>query len=271
MVNLREFNIVPLKNSPYIQQTFDHMDRWKTYPQNSNILTAEGDMPMHMWSTKRPSAREFNEIMDSPFSFPDMENMICHHYVGLDSNNQVIGYFHFNELRTPLFLMNAYCGYPDTPPDFNNVVVGATCVHCYNFSGGTYTFGKQQNTFYEYLTQEYDYVAVLIEAEGEWTSGDVLPNGTPTNDTYKSIVSKRIAETGFAHDGLLVRCQSNNGVMTPYCVNLPTNDGLNRFHHLVRWRSPKGIQKGMKQFPVQIYRPYELRTALLSEGFTEYY
>lgn len=270
MFDLGAYNIVPLKNSPYIQEVFDHIDRWKSFPQNQNSLTAEGNLPMHMWSTCRPPADEYNEIMDAPYSYKDTGELICRHFVGLDRNNKVTGYFHLSESTTPLFIMNMVCGV-HTEPNWDLTVTGATCVHCYNFSGSTFTFGKQQSAFYEYCTQEYDYVSVLIEAEGQWTCGDVLVDGTPTSESYKAITKQRLAETGFAHDGMLTRCQKYNGVLTPYCVNLPTMQGQNRFHHLIRWRGPTGIQKGLAQFPVQIERPYELRKALYDAGITEYY
>ena len=269
MFDLSAYNIVPLKNSPYIQEVFDHIDKWKCFPQNRNSLTEEGDLPMHMWSTCRPPADEYNEIMDTPFQYKDTSELICRHFVGLDKNNKVISYFHFNETSVPVFVMNIYCGVYDSAP--SGVVQGATCVHCYNFSGGTFAFGKQQSAFYEYCTQEYDYVSVLIEAEGPWTCGDVLVDGTPTSDSYKAITKQRLAETGFAHDGMLTRCQKYNGVLTPYCANIKTMDGQNRFHHMIQWRGPSGIQKGLAQFPVQIERPYELPKALYDAGITEYY
>lgn len=246
----------------------DRFDEWMQLPQNSSIRTGSGMKPMFMWSNTRPkTAQKYRLLMNDTFSFYDGgPDLLQKHYVGLQ-DDKMIGYFHYNEYTLSTTEYLHYAGrYELLSAELNESMhVGATSVHCYNFSSPM-KFGKLQEMFYDYLTNTYDFVEVVTPEDCEWSNAtrDAFGNELKCSE----IAKRKKKQTGFAMPHLLERTHKKyNSVLTPFCLNFPTLSGEPRFHHMIRWL---GTKSNLPQFNNNIQRSDKLRQDLYDAGITEY-
>lgn len=247
-------NLIVLKDSPYVGETMKKMDGWKKQEFSKGTLTPEGNQPQFMIADCRPDdPEEFNKLLGKPFIYREGDReMTTDHFVGLSLDGEVNSYFHHNiEERA-------------------NGTKGATCVHCYNLGATSFLFGKYQKEFYDYLTETFDYIEILIPADSPYSNGDVNGKGVEPSPELRAIMERRFKETGYHNPHLINRAIKHNGTVTPYCIDLPDMDGNHRLHHIIRWLGKPGIEKGLPNHPVLIRRPDSLKAVLRKLGITEY-
>lgn len=254
---LKMGNLIPLKDSDYVEETLEKIDEWKKVPANRQLLSPRDDKAMFPFADSRPSSpEEFNKILGSVFRYDGYDyDLTTRDFVTVDDKGEVIGYFH--------------CIIAELAGGITSV----TGLRTYRFGGTPYRYGKAQRAFYDWLNETFDVISMLFCANGDFTKGAVgIESNEVMSETLKRVFEKRERECGFAQPGafnnLLKRYK---GVFTPYVSYVPDLNGDDRFLHIMRWRGKPGVAKGLAPLRVDdLVRNEETLSKLKEHGITDY-
>lgn len=254
--------LVPLKNSPYVGEVMELVDKWMSIPEHKALLSYHDDKPVFCWAPCRSKdPKEFNDKLSSFFNYDYHDrDVYTKDFVVLDNDGTVMGYFHCTIDTLP------------PPPGSDEPVVCAWGVRAYHFSGSYFRMGKAQRAFYEYLYEKCEVITICFLADGHFTRGEINTLGQRVeNKVTKRIFDTKQAEDGFSQPSMFKNIsQRYGGVFTPYVMNYPDINGEDRFLHQCRWRGRRGHERGMPNFDVNVIRDDVTLAKLKEHGLHEY-
>lgn len=221
--------LIPLKDSMYVDELLSKIDEWKQNPSNRQLLSHTDDYPCLAFSDNR--AENFNDVLGEPFVYNDHPGELqTHDFVCVDTNNEVIGFFH--------------CIVQET--SYGTTNVSGLRTYRFNNESFPYRFGKAHREFYEWLYATFHKITMLVVANSDFANGDITIMGKKrTSETLKRVHKQNLLETGFAQPGGLRIMQRYDGEIHRYTHVDYDYDGKLRFFHLMTWLGQPGKELGM--------------------------